>query len=60
MTSSLSGESDKKSYQAVFEILLKMSHFLSLEQENIIVTGLRKKISSRDSNKEKQQYFHDV
>ena len=29
-------------------------------QENIIVTGLRKKISSRVSNKEKQQYFHDV
>ena len=29
-------------------------------QENIIVTGLRKKISSRDCNKEKQQYFHDV
>ena len=29
-------------------------------QENIIVTGLRKKLSSRDSNKEKQQYFHDV
>ena len=29
-------------------------------QENIIVTGLRKNISSPDSNKEKQQYFHDV
>ena len=29
-------------------------------QENIIVTGLRKKISSPDSNMEKQQYFHDV
>ena len=29
-------------------------------QENIIVTGLRKKISSPDFNMEKQQYFHDV
>ena len=29
-------------------------------QENIIVTGLRKKISSPDSIMEKQQYFHDV
>ena len=27
MTSSLSGESDKKSYRAVFEILLKMQNF---------------------------------
>ena len=29
-------------------------------QENIIVTGLRKKINSQDFNKKKQQYFHDV
>ena len=29
-------------------------------QENIIVTGLRKKNSSQDFNKKKQQYFHDI
>ena len=29
-------------------------------QENIIVTGLRKKFSSQDCNKEKQQDFHGV
>ena len=29
-------------------------------QENIIVTGLRKKIISQNCNKEKQQDFHGV
>ena len=49
----------KKKLSSRFWDFVENAKFQKL-QENIIVTGLRKKISSPDFNMEKQQYFHDV